>query len=70
MRKPPIPKIIVKPPDETSTAQKENDSESNEKDEIWIELEDMSPQKKDTTDKSFDLTPKTKKKHSDKEAKE
>ena len=69
MRKPPIPKIIVKPPDETSTAQKENDSESNEKDEIWIELEDMSPQKKETTDKSFDLTPKTKKKHSDKEAK-
>ena len=61
MRKPPIPKIIVKRPDETSTAQKENDSESNEKDEIWIELEDMSPQKKETTDKSFDLTPKTKK---------
>ena len=70
MRKPPIPKIIVKPPDETGTAQKENDSESNEKDEIWIELEDMSPQKKETTDKSFDLTPKTKKTHSDKEAKE
>ena len=61
MRKPPIPKIIVKPPDETSTAQKENDSQSNEKDEIWIELEDMSPQKKETTDKSFDLTTKTKK---------
>ena len=61
MRKPPIPKIIVKPPDETSTVQKENDSESNEKDEIWIELEDMSPQKKETTDKSFDLTPQTKK---------
>ena len=61
MRKPPIPKIIITPPDETSTTQKENNSESNEKDEIWIVLEDKSPQKKETTDKSFDLTSKTKK---------
>ena len=46
MRKPPVPKIIVTPPDDTGTTQKESNSESNEKDEIWIELKDMSPQKK------------------------
>ena len=61
MRKPPIPKIIITPLDDTGTAQKENNSESNEKDEIWIELEDMSPQKKKSTDKSYDITLKTKK---------
>ena len=33
-------------PDDTSITQKETISESNEKDEIWIELENMSPQKK------------------------
>ena len=31
------------------------------KNEIWTELEDMSPQKKKFTDKSYDITPKTKK---------
>ena len=46
MRKPPVPKIIVTPPDDTGTTQKESNSESNEKDEIWIELKEMSPQKK------------------------
>ena len=30
-------------PDDTSITQKETISESNEKDEIWIELDDMSP---------------------------
>ena len=30
-------------PDDTSITQKETISGSNEKDEIWIELEDMSP---------------------------
>ena len=58
MRKPPIPKIIIT--DDTGATQKENNSESNEKDEMWIELEDMSPQKKKSTDKSYDITPKTK----------
>ena len=38
MRKPPIPKIIITPPDDTGTTQTENNSQSNEKDEIWIEL--------------------------------
>ena len=38
MRKPPIPKIIITPPDDTGTKQKENNSQTNEKDEIWIEL--------------------------------
>ena len=47
MRKPPIRKIIITPPDDTSTPQKVNNSKSNEKDEIWIELEDMSLQKKE-----------------------
>ena len=61
MRKHPIPKIIITPPDDTGTTQKEINSESNKKDEIWIELEDMSPQKKKFTDKSYDITPKTKK---------
>ena len=46
MRKPPVPKIIVTPPDDTGKTQKESNSESNEKDEIWIELKEMSPQKK------------------------
>ena len=69
LRKPPIPKIIITPPDNKSITQKENNSESNEKDEIWIELEDMSPQKKNSTDKSYDLTPKTKK-NSNKEGKQ
>ena len=72
MRKPPIPKIIITPPDDTGTTQKENNSESNEKDEIWIELEDMSPQKRKSTDKSYfdyDITPKTKKTTATKEAK-
>ena len=58
MRKPPIPKIIIT--DDTGATQKENNSESNEKDEMWIELEDMSLQKKKSTDKSYDITPKTK----------
>ena len=31
------------------------------KNEIWTELEDMSPQKKKFTDISYDITPKTKK---------
>ena len=48
---------------------KENNSESNEKDEIWIELEDISPQKKKSTDKSYDITPKTKKPTATKKAK-
>ena len=61
MRKPPIPKIIITPPDDTGIAKKENKSECNEKDEIWIELEDMSPQEKKSADKSYDITPKTKK---------
>ena len=39
----------------------QKNSESNEKDEIYIELEDLSPQKKKSTDKPQDLTPKTKK---------
>ena len=70
----PIPKIIITPPDNTSTTRKEKNSESNEKDEIWIELEDMSSQKKKKkrkkpTDKSCDLTPKTKKNHCNKKAK-
>ena len=52
MRKPPIPKIIITPPDDTGIAKKENKSECNEKDEIWIELEDMSPQEKKSADKS------------------
>ena len=72
MRKPLIPKIIITPPDDTGTTQKENNSESNEKDEIWIELEDMSPQKRKSTDKSYfdyDITPKTKKATATKEAK-
>ena len=69
MRKPPIPKIIITPPDDTGTAQKENNSESNEKDEISIELEDISPQKKKSTDKSYDITPKTKKPTATKKAK-
>ena len=47
MRKPPIRKIIITPPDGTGTPQKVNNSKSNEKDEIWIELEDMSLQKKE-----------------------
>ena len=47
MRKPPISKIIITPPDDTGTTQKEGNRESNEKDEIWIELEDISPQKKE-----------------------
>ena len=47
MRKPPIRKIIITPIDDTGTPQKENNSESNEKDEIWIELEDMPLQKKE-----------------------
>ena len=34
-------------PDDTSITQKETISKSNEKDEIWIELEDMSSQKKE-----------------------
>ena len=68
MRKPPIPKIIITPPDNTGRTQKENNSESNEKDEIWIELEDMSPQKK-KSDKSYDITPKTKKTTATKKAK-
>ena len=46
MRKPPVPNIIVTPPDDTGKTQKESNSESNEKDEIWIELKEMSPQKK------------------------
>ena len=49
MRKPTIPKIIITPPDDTSTTQKGNNSKSNEKDEIWMELEDMSPNKKKST---------------------
>ena len=49
MRKPTIPKIIITPPDDTSTTQKGNNIESNEKDEIWMELEDMSPNKKKST---------------------
>ena len=49
LRKPSIPKIIITPPDDTGTTQKENNSESNDKDEIWIELEDMSPQKKEVS---------------------
>ena len=62
MRKPPVPKIIVTPPDDTGKTQKESNSESNEKDEIWIELKEMSPQKKKkSTDKSCDITPKNKK---------
>ena len=61
MRKPPIPKIIITPPNNTGRTQKENNSESNEKGEIWVELEDMSPQKKKSTDKSYDITLKTKK---------
>ena len=62
MRKPPVPKIIVTPPDDTGKTQKESNSESNEKDEIWIELKEMSPQKKNkSTDKSCDITPKNKK---------
>ena len=69
MRKPPIPKIIITPPDNTGRTQKENNSESNEKDEIWIELEDMSPQKKKSTNKSYDITPKTKKTTATKKAK-
>ena len=47
MRKPPIRKIIITPPDDIGTPQKVNNSKSNEKDEIWIELEDMSLQKKE-----------------------
>ena len=47
MRKPPIRKIIITPPDDTGIPQKVNNSKSNEKDEIWIELEDMSLQKKE-----------------------
>ena len=39
------------------------------KNEIWTELEDMSPQKKKFTDKSYDITPKPKN-HSNKEGKE
>ena len=69
MRKPPIPKIIITPPDDTGIAKKENNSECNEKDEIWIELEDMSPQEKKSTDKSYDITPKTKKPTATKKAK-
>ena len=64
LRKPSIPKIIITPPDDTGTTQKENNSESNDKDEIWIELEDMSPQKRKSPDKSYydyDITLKTKK---------
>ena len=69
MRKPPIPKIIITPPNNTGRTQKENNSESNEKGEIWVELEDMSPQKKKSTDKSYDVTPKTKKTTATKKAK-
>ena len=68
MRKPPIPKIIITPPDNTGTAQKENNSESNEKDEIWIELEDISPQKKKSADKSYNTE--NQKTNSDKKGKE
>ena len=46
IRKPPIPKIIITPPDNTSTTQKGKNSKSSEKDEIRIEQEDMSPQKR------------------------
>ena len=63
LRKPSIPKIIITPPDDTGTTQKENNSESNDKDEIWIELEDMSPQKRKSPGKSYydyDITLKTK----------
>ena len=38
----------------------EKNAESNKKDKIWIELEDMSSPKKKSTDISYDLTPKTK----------
>ena len=69
MRKPPIPKIIITPPNNTGRTQEENNSESNEKGEIWVELEDMSPQKKKSTDKSYDVTPKTKKTTATKKAK-
>ena len=65
MRKPPIPKIIITPPDDTGIAKKENKSECNEKDEIWIELEDMSPQEKKSADKSWYNT-KNQKTNSDK----
>ena len=61
MRKPPIPETIIAPTNDTSTTQKEDNSESNEKDDIWIELEDMSPLKKKSADKSYVLTPKAKK---------
>ena len=61
MRKPPTPEIIITPTNDTSTTQKEDNSESNEKDDIWIELEDMSPLKKKSADKSYVLTPKAKK---------
>ena len=72
MRKPPLPKIIITPSDDTGTVQKENNSESNEideVDEIWIELEDMSTQKKKSTDKSYYITLKTKKPTATKKAK-
>ena len=69
MRKPPMRKILITPPDDTGTPQKENNSKSNEKDEIWIELEDMSLQKKKSTDKSYDVTLKTKKTTATKKAK-
>ena len=70
MRKPPIPETIIAPTNDTSTTQKEDNSESNEKDDIWIELEDMSPLKKKSADKSYVLTPKAKKNLCDKEIKE
>ena len=64
MRKPTIPKIIITPPDDTSTTHKKNNSESNEKDEIWMELEDMSPNKKKSTNTENQNN------HSNKEVKE
>ena len=38
----------------------EKNAESNKKDKVWIELEDMSSPKKKSTDISYNLTPKTK----------
>ena len=69
MRKPPTPEIIITPTNDTSTTQKEDNSESNEKDDIWIELEDMSPLKKKSTDKYYVLTPNTKKSSATKKSK-